>query len=255
MRLTTIGTGTAAPHPRRVQSGTLVESGDVRLLIDCGSGVVFRMAEFGLGWESVTDVALTHFHADHTSDLANLVYAWRYGLLPPRSAPARLIGPAGLAERLAAMIAVFGVSLLESPPPLTVVELDAGEELPLSEGVLLAARKVPHTEESVAYSVSGSGRRVVVTGDTGFDDELGAWAEGCDVLLAECSLPDSLALPTHLTPRQCGRLAERARPGLLALTHFYPPVEQEDISAQVAEAFDGPVALCHDGWMQQLEAR
>ena len=253
MRLVTVGSGTAAPHPRRVQSGALLESGDVTLLVDCGSGVTFRMAELGLPWERITHVALTHFHADHTSDLATLIYGWRYGLLPPRSAPVHLIGPEGLAERLAAMIGAYGENLLKAPPAITVVELSPGDEWKLGEDLLLVPQKVPHTDESVAYSVSGHGRRVVFTGDTAFDATLGSWAEGCDVLLCECSLPDSLALPTHLTPRECGALAALARPGLLALTHFYPPVEREEILAQVAEAFSGRVVLCHDGWTINLE--
>jgi ribonuclease BN (tRNA processing enzyme) len=250
MRLTTVGTGTAAPHARRVQSATFVEAGDVRLLIDCGSGATYRMAELGIPWERITHVAFTHFHADHTSDLATLIYGWRYGLLQPRSDPIQIIGPLGLGERIAGMMTAFGATLLENPPPLTLVELPPGAEVRLSQDqdVVLSSRKVPHAEESVAYSVSGAGRRIVVTGDTGFDAGLGAWASGCDLLLCECSLPDSLAVPHHLTPRQCGALAAIARPGALALTHFYHPVESEPIGAQVAESFDGPVVLCEDGW-------
>jgi ribonuclease BN (tRNA processing enzyme) len=254
MRLVTVGSGTAAPHPRRVQSGTIIEDGEVMLLIDCGSGVTWRMAELGLRWDLITHVAFTHFHADHTTDLATLIYAWKHGILPPRSAPAQIIGPVGLADRIVAMIGAFGSSLLEAPPAITVIELEPGEEWKVGDELLLTAQKVPHTAESVAYSVSGHGRRVVITGDTGFDATLGSWAEGCDVLLCECSLPDSLAMPTHLTPRQCGALAALARPGLLALTHFYPPVEHEAITAQVAESYTGPVALCHDGWSLDLEA-
>ena len=253
MRIVTIGTGTAAPHPRRAQSGTLVEAGGVRLLIDCGSAVVTRMAELGLPWAEVTHVANTHFHADHTSDLATLIYGWRYGLLPPRSAPVELIGPPGFQNLLEAMKVVFGETLLAVPPPITVTELPAGAAHPLSDDVVLESFKVPHTPESVAYSVSSHGRRVVVTGDTGFDPALAVWADGCDVLLCECSLPDALALPTHLTPRQCGTIAAIARPGRLVLTHFYPPVERENIAEQVAEHFGGSVVCCHDGWSLDLE--
>ena len=253
MRLTTIGTGTAAPHARRAQAGALVESGDVRLLVDCGSGVVLRMAELGLPWASLTHVAITHFHADHTTDLANLIYAWRYGLLPPRSEPVEIVGPPGLEALMGAMRAAFGSGLLDLPPPIRLVEVGPGEVHRLAPDVALEPFKVPHTDESVAYSVSATGRRVVMTGDTGFDPALGAWAEGCDVLLCECSLPDALALPLHLTPRQCGALAALARPRRLALTHFYPPVESEQILAQVAEQFDGPASCCEDGWSITIE--
>jgi ribonuclease BN (tRNA processing enzyme) len=252
MRLTTIGTGTAAPHPRRAQSGTLIEAGDVRLLVDCGSAVVSRMAELGIAWQAITHVATTHFHADHTTDLANLVYAWRYGQLPSRAAPAHLIGPIGFGRILDAMKVVFGEDLLNHPFPISVTELPPGEPMGLAENVVLEAFKVPHTEESVAYSVSGRGRRVVVTGDTGFEPALGTWAEGCDILVCECSLPDTMALPLHLTPRQCGALAAIARPKQLVLTHFYPPVEAEDIAGQVAEQFGGRVVMAHDGWSTDL---
>lgn len=253
MRITTIGTGTAAPHARRAQSGTLIETGAVRLLVDCGSAVVLRMAERDLRWQDLTHVAITHFHADHTSDLATLIYGWRYGQLPPRSEAAALVGPPGFVALMQAMKSVFGESLLDPPPPIAITDLPPGIDHMLAEDVVLQSFKVPHTPESVAYSVRGRGRRVVVTGDTGFDPALGAWAEGCDVLVCECSLPDSLALPLHLTPRQCGALAAIARPAQLVLTHFYAPVETEDIASQVAEQFAGPVVCSHDGWSLELK--
>jgi ribonuclease BN (tRNA processing enzyme) len=252
MRITVIGSGTAAPHPKRAQSGTLIEVGDVRVLIDCGSAVVLRMAELELHWQTLTHVAITHFHADHTSDLATLIYGWRYGMLPQRSDPVQLIGPPGFAELIASMKSVFGAGLLDAPPPITIIELPFGASHSLAGDVVLRRHKVPHTDESVAYSVSGRGRRVVISGDTGFDPALAVWAEGCDVLLCECSLPDSMALPTHLTPRQCGAMAAIARPKRLVLTHFYPPVEAEDIESQVAEHFGGTVIRCHDGWSLDL---
>ena len=253
MRLVTVGTGTAAPSPHRVQSGHLVEAGEVRVLIDCGSGVSFRMAQRGIRWQDVTHLAITHFHADHTTDLATLVYAWRYGQLPPREQPLEIIGPPGTLALVARHADAFGRGLLAPGFPLTVRELPPGGSLPLGDSTTISSRKVPHTEESVAYSIERGGRRVVYTGDTGPDPELGAWARGCDVLLAECSLPSAMAMAIHLTPEQCGELAADAAPALLALTHFYPPVEQVDIVALVGERFGGPLALAVDGWSHVLE--
>jgi ribonuclease BN (tRNA processing enzyme) len=94
--------------------------------------------------------------------------------------------------------------------------------------------------------------RLVYTGDTGFDEALGAWAAGCDVLLAECSLPDTMAIREHLTPRQVGALARRADARQLVLTHFYPPVEHVDIAAEVAEQYPGPTVLATDGWFTEF---
>jgi hypothetical protein len=41
---------------------------------------------------------------------------------------------------------------------------------------------------------------------------------------------------------------------MLALTHFYPPVEQVDIEGLVRRSYAaGPLALAHDGWDWQIE--
>lgn len=255
MRLTTIGTGTAAPSRGRVQSGHLIEAGGVRLLMDCGSGIASRMADLGVRWQDITHLAITHFHADHVVDLPTLLYAWRYGQLPPRSTALDIIGPVGTVRLLARFAGVFGDGLLGLGFPISVRELQPGDAVVLGDGVRLGCFKVPHTEESVAYSVEHGGRRIVYTGDTGADSALGNWAAGCDVLLAECSLPDSMAMATHLTPSQCGALGAAAEPGVLALTHFYPPVEAVDIVSEVQARFGGTVALATDGWILDLEER
>lgn len=248
MRLTTIGTGTAAPHPMRVAAAHLVESGDVRLLLDCGSGAVHRMAAFGIAWPDITHVAITHFHADHIADLPMLLMGWRWGQLPPRSEPATLVGPVGTLALIERMAAVYGAWMLAPGFPFTIQEIAPGEPVSLSESVSLSAQPVPHTLESIAYSVRDGTTNLVYTGDTGEDEALARWANGCDVLLAECSLPDAMAIREHLTPRQAGALASRAEAQRLVLTHFYPPVEMIDIIAEVAERYAGPTVLATDGW-------
>jgi ribonuclease BN (tRNA processing enzyme) len=136
-----------------------------------------------------------------------------------------------------------------------VRELAPGERADLGDGVTLEAHKVPHTAESVAYSVERAGARLVFTGDMGFDTAVAEWARGCDVLLAECSLPEQLAVSSHLTPAQVGVLAEVAEPKRLVLTHFYPPVLDEDISEIIALRYSGGVVIADDGWTTEIEER
>lgn len=252
MQLTTIGTGTAAPHPHRVAAGHLVQCGETSLLLDCGSGVVHRMATLGVDWPAITHVAISHFHADHIADLAMLIMAWKWGQLPPRDAPVTLYGPAGFGDLMERLAKAFGEWVLAPGFPLTVREIAPDETLQLPSGIRLSAHPVPHTSESVAYSISDGTRRLVFTGDTPFDEALGRWAVGCDVLLAECSLPDSMAVAAHMTPRQVGRLAAIAAPRRLVLTHLYAPVEQTDIAAEVGEHFTGETIVAHDGFVTQV---
>ena len=255
MRLTTIGTGTAAPSAGRVCSGHLIEAGGVRLLLDCGSGVVHRMAQTGIDWMSITHVALTHFHADHTSDLATLLFAWRYGAIPWRTEPIVIYGPPGTADVIARLDAAFGGKFFTLGYEIRIQEVVEGESVAVADSVRLVSRKVPHTDESVAYSIESGGRRIVYTGDTGPDEALGVWAAGCDLLLAECSLPETMRMATHLTPEGCGELAARAVPRHLVLAHFYPPVELVDIRAIVAAQYAGVTTLASDGWSTDIEDR
>ena len=107
--------------------------------------------------------------------------------------------------------------------------------------------KLTLTEESLAYAVRSGGLRMVYTGDTGPSDELAAWANGCDLLLCECSLPEDRAIDIHLTPIQAGRLAATAGASSLVLTHFYPPVESPDPATIAGRAFHGEVVAASDG--------
>ena len=256
MRLTIVGSGTAAPHAERVCAGNVVDAGSVRLLLDCGTGVVFRMAQLGIDWRAITHIALTHFHYDHVGDLPALITAFRWGQLPPRSEPLTLIGPPGVKEWLSRAAAAHGEWLLDPGYPFEVVEADPDAQIAYrfpDSSLLLSALRVPHSENSVAYSLHGGRARVVYTGDTSYSEALADWAAGCDVLLTECSLPASFAVTQHLTPESAGALAARANPGRLVLTHFYPPVELEDIPSLVRQRWPGPLVLARDGTVIEIE--
>ena len=248
MRLTTLGTGTVALDGARVCAGHLVETPTVRLLLDCGSGVANRLAAHDVDWMGITHVAITHFHTDHISDLPVLIQAWKYGRLPPRSAPLTLIGPPGIAQLIERLAGAYGEWVRSPGFPFVIHELAPGDARALPGDATLQSRAVPHTPESVAYSIAWGGRRLVYTGDTAPDAGLAAWAAGCDVLLCECSLPKAMAVATHLTPEDCADLAAAAAPRHLVLTHFYPPVLLEDVAALIAAQYAGPVTLAHDGW-------
>jgi ribonuclease BN (tRNA processing enzyme) len=112
---------------------------------------------------------------------------------------------------------------------------------------MLEVHPTPHTGESVALSVAAPEGRLVYTGDTGPSSDLAAWAKGCDLLLAECSLPDGQGVEGHLTPATVGRLAADAAAKRLVLTHLYPPAEQVDVRAGVGACYRGPVAIAADG--------
>jgi len=66
-----------------------------RILIDIGPSVVRRLMEYGYTTNNVDMIVLTHFHPDHTVDLATFLFASNYGDVT-REKPLVLLGGKGL---------------------------------------------------------------------------------------------------------------------------------------------------------------
>lgn len=247
MDLITVGTGTVSPSAHRSSACHFVRRGEVRLLLDCGPGTLHRLATLGLPWAETTHVALTHFHPDHFADLPMLVYALKYTTVPARREPLVVLGPRGVVRLMRALSEGYGEWLLDPGFPILIMDVQPGEPFPLDAELTLDSFPVPHTAESVALGLTAPEGRLVYTGDTGPSPELARWAKGCDLLLAECSLPESMAMDIHLTPERAGDLARDAEARRLVLTHFYPPVENSDPAQAAASRFGGPVTAAADG--------
>jgi ribonuclease BN (tRNA processing enzyme) len=247
VRLTVVGSGTISLSPTRGCAAYLVEAGDARILLDVGAGAAHTMARHGMDWWGITHVVLSHFHLDHLADLPTLVFAWRHARFAPRTAPLTIVGPAGTKELMTRWAAALGDWLATPGFPVEIIEPALETPVALAAGVTLTSRSVPHSAESVAYSIEHDGKRLVYTGDTGHDPSLGTWAAGCDLLLAECSLPDSMPVSIHLTPRETAELAAVAGPGMLVVTHMYPPLEGIDLRAELGARWAGPTVIATDG--------
>ena len=70
---TLLGTGVPRPCPGLGSAATLVEFGDVKILIDAGRCVCTRLAEAGVHPSQLSCVALTHYHSDYVSGLADVL--------------------------------------------------------------------------------------------------------------------------------------------------------------------------------------
>jgi len=179
--------------------------------------------------------------------LPMLVYALKYTTEPPRREPFVVLGPPGVVQLLRTLAEGYGDWLLDPGFPIGILDVRDGEPFPLNADVNLETFPVPHTTESVAVSLVAPEGRIVYTGDTGPSSELARWAAGCDLLLAECSLPEDRAMDSHLTPQRAGDLAKEADAKRLVLTHFYPPVETSDPAKLAGTRFHGPVTAAKDG--------
>lgn len=248
--LTVVGSGTLVPSGRRSSPCHLLEGEDTRVLLDAGPGAVHGLARHGKPWWKITHVVLTHYHTDHFGDLPHLLFALKWASPAPRRRPLRVLGPPGLTGRAGALRSAFGDFMVN--PGFEVayheMERDGSWDEPAPGALSLKFLPVPHTAASVAVRVAAAGRSLGYTGDTGPDPALGPFFRGVDVLVSECGYADPPSSGSHLSPASVAAMARRAEPGLLVLTHLYPPLDRVSAPRLVAEAgYRGAVVCASDG--------
>lgn len=252
MRLTVVGCGPAQPQPDTPASGLLVESGDTAVLLDCGPGVMGRLA--GLrDPRSLSAVVISHLHADHSLDLVALryLYPWVGGV----SQPMKVAIPPGGTVRLTALTAAISERPTFLAEAFELVEYDPAVPLRIGE---LELRFVPARHYVPAWGVvvrDPAGARLVYSGDTGPNDELAVASAGADLLVCEATLADvdeDGPDRGHLTVDEAIALAAAARPRAAVLTHY--PSDRRGILLRAAAAAPVPVAVARPGMTLSIDA-
>ena len=110
------GTAGSAPTARRGLPSLLVRRGGDRILFDCGEGTQRQLVST-VGLTELTEIFLTHFHADHWLGLPGMLKTFD---LRGRERPLTIHGPPGLQALLALVLRMGGRAGFE----LHVVELE-----------------------------------------------------------------------------------------------------------------------------------
>ena len=262
--LTALGAGSILPRAGHGCSGYALEAepGGLITLLDCGPGSLRALGEAGLALERVRRLVFSHYHLDHCLDLYALAFARHNPRMPAPPEKLAIHGPEGLVALHDQAPAIFGEWARDPNAELFEVELDAdghgGFEAPATggePGARFRCVRNGHSSTRVTLSwrvdVDGGGS-LLYTGDTNDDARVAELGRGVDVFLAECSHPDALAQPSHLTPSSAARLARDAGAKRLVLTHFYPDNDPHEARAQASEIFGGRVEVARDGYTVQL---
>ena len=93
MKLTILGSGTAAPRINRNMPGYLLEANAKKILFDSGPGTIRQLLKLKVNLLSIDDIFYTHFHNDHINDLPAIIWSNNYGAY--RKKALNIYGPAG----------------------------------------------------------------------------------------------------------------------------------------------------------------
>jgi ribonuclease Z len=136
------GTAGSIPTARRGLPAILVHRGGDRILFDCGEGTQRQLVSSD-GLADLTEIFLTHFHADHWLGLPGMLKTFD---LRGREKPLAVHGPPGLRALLGLVLRMGGRVGYE----LDLVELEAGDVLE-RDGYRIAPVAVDHRGPALGY--------------------------------------------------------------------------------------------------------
>jgi ribonuclease BN (tRNA processing enzyme) len=242
MKFVVLGSGTCVPSLKRNAPGYYLESGGTGVLVDCGSGTLLQLERSGRSYRNIDAVCVSHMHPDHFADLMPLIHALRATPGFKRKKALTLIGPEGFGRYYDLSIA----SIIGNPKEFKIEVLEIEDSFVLEPFVITTVMTV-HSERSLAYRFEEKGSTIVYTGDAAYDDGLIDISRGADLLVIDASFPESMKVRNHLTSRECGLVAERARVRRLLLSHLYPvDVSDEERLNECREVYSGDVSLAED---------
>lgn len=250
MKLTILGSGTCVPTVKRASPGYYLDAGETKILIDCGPGTLRQITKTGLDYKDIDAVFLSHFHADHASDLFSLIQAlsWTPDLksknqLYNRKKDLYIWGSEGFIKWFRSIQKVNGTK----PRPNTFkIILKEFKTRQLFKNIEIETTKGNHSPSSSILKIKYKNKIFVYAGDTDYDENIIKLAQNTNLLILECSWPDEYKLPGHLTPSECSKIAMRSKAKKLLLAHFYPPMENIDIKKQVFRIYKGEIVIAKD---------
>jgi len=138
------GTSASAPSARRGMPAILVRRGGDRILFDCGEGTQRQLTK-SVGLADITDVFITHLHADHWLGLPGMLKTFE---LRERDKPLTVHGPPPLKAMLERLRPVFG----RPSYPLQIIELEAGQAV-ARDGFQVVPYNARHRGPAFGYAL------------------------------------------------------------------------------------------------------
>ena len=256
MKITILGTGTFYANNKQSGPGYLLEADGKKILIDCGPGTLMRLSDIGLTPDDIDYVFISHFHADHTSDLFAFQMNFRlkefFSTDPDYKTPI-IYGPPGIETFTKKLSEIYQLYAFE-----TYSRIEYRVVQPVFEigGITVKSFAVKHAAFRVetpafAYRFEFGGKSFVFSGDCVKDDSIVAACADADLFICDTSSAKGQGNAAHMDTLDIGKVCAQAGVKKVVLTHFYPNLANVDVVSEVREEYQGEVVRGED--LMELE--
>jgi ribonuclease BN (tRNA processing enzyme) len=249
MEIIILGSGTSIPTKNHSPAGIVVIHEGHPFLLDIGPGTLTRLAQAGISIDKLDYLLLSHFHPDHTLDLATLLQVFDSSPKSQRSRPFSIFGGRGLEGFIERMLSLYPEI---KPQNYQINKQEVFRDELTIYGLKIQSAPTMHTGQSVAYSIQEKNHKLVYSGDAAPEGELTSLAMNADILICECSFPGGWASTDHLNADSVGLIAHKTAVNTLVITHCYPPALQVNLKEQIQQHYKGKIILAEDGYRMNL---
>jgi ribonuclease Z len=244
-KLIFLGTASAVSYQEHENTYLVLKGPKESILIDCAANPLLRLKKAGIHFEEVSDLIITHFHADHVSGLPNLLMdMWILG----RKSEFRIHGSEHTITRVQKMMALFDWDTWSGLYPVSfhTVPLEETALVLESSDFIIHSSPVDHLIPTIGLRIEylENGFSIAYSSDTNPVDTTIRLAKDTDVLIHEAAG----SYPGHSAPSEAGEIASKANAGRLYLIHYslQGNITAQSMLADAKKTFPGEVTLAED---------
>lgn len=242
-KITILGSANAVAKSDQQNAHLLFETSSRKIMVDCGNYAASSLARVGVDVNQITDLVLTHFHADHVGSLPLVIMdMW----LEKRTAPLTIYGLEITIEKAQKLLDLFDWQKWINMFPVVFVSVAEEGNLKMiaDKELVVSALPVLHLIPTIGLRFEfAGGRTVAYSCDTEPCEELNRLADKADILLQEAAGPGK----GHTSPQQAGEIASRCGVKQLVLIHYEARRGKQTLLSEAQSNYDGKVVVAEDG--------
>lgn len=175
MILKILGSGGALPSKKRSAPAFLLKIKDDLILIDAGFGTLAQFEKIDEDYFDITHILITHYHADHLTDLAAIIQSIYVRTLTfknpkKREKPLIVFGPPGFKKIYKQLTDI----MTSEDKPFKIEIFEMGNSTKKLNNWILESKIVRHSDrlKSLSFKINEADDSILFSGDTSFCPEI-----------------------------------------------------------------------------------